>query len=1818
MPNSATEHSALQQYLWDVFLLILLLLLLLPKSIDAKSSDAKPPDAKSSEPIISVVDTQAESQSFIGLETIAQWYGGDIDYETMSIAWGDMDDDGDLDLAVGNRNGPNLVYVNKHDTHLTHPELTTTDNIFSATPIWTSTQTDQTYAVAWGDVDKDGDLDLAVGNRNGRSRVYENEDGLLLTNPIWSSSQSRDTRSIAWADVNNDGFLDLTLGNRDTPVEIYHNQNGTLANTVYWAANEGESTLSIAWADVNGDALPDLAVGNEIHPLRLYLNTGTTLSNTPTWSATSVDSITSLAWADVNGDGLIDLATGNRNASNHVYLNQGSLLEPTPSWSSTEADETWSVAWADVDNDGDLDLMSGNSNGVLKLYVAEQIEGITQLGDTAVWTSGVTDNTRSVAFADVDGDGDIDMATGNLRRPNKLYRNQLVALGNAAEWSSADSLSSYDAAWGDVDDDGDIDLAVANWNDRNQLFLNVAGALQTTASWFSDASNQTVALAWGDMDGDTDLDLAVVNRDAADAVYLNQNGILETSPSWQADVQTGVNDNGSDIAWADIDNDRDLDLAIAIFGGPTLLYMNQGTSLETSPAWLSDEIENSTSLAWGDADNDGDLDLAVGNYRAANQLYLNDAGILQEAAMWSSVDKDETESVAWGDINRDGLLDLVVGNRHADNKVYFNIGGTLATQAGWRSNDADETLSVTLADVDSDGDLDLAAGNREGVAKVYLNQHGELTETALWHSAEQGAFHDVALADVNIDGYLDLAVTNADGVNYLYPYHLPTSPLLSQLANTADSLMQIDQTLLAPANHYALSTVNDDGLIAVPYQLSSSIAPNATLRGFFSNDGGVWNSATPADDVSGVSTNQEQFYSWDIYGSGFFGQNANTSLRLEAYPSPGLVINNLPAIPQRPLWKAQTRPFRTQGNAIQVLRYDKTPSAGAIVYRIPADATAGDVIAASDGIPAHTDSQGILQSSAAFDVGDQDSDRFVALSPIESTASYTVYHTSATPTTLGLDLSPAANNGLHTLTSSDENPLILFNLTVSLEWDARNDDNFMVQLNTDLRRTSELLYDWTNGQAALGDMTIYHDKTYWDAADLQIFASNRLRPNADIGGIVENVENETILLNEGAANEESMLVHYVPGAVRMGVVWNRFDDSVSTVSDDWPRALAHELGHYLFFLQDNYLGLDEENTLISVDTCPSAMSNPYRDAQTEFHPEIDWLPNCAQTMNQRLLGRWDWETITVHYPMLNAPTQSLANLNQGPTNLQLNVTQIRVVEPATEVNTFDAPLFSLIDANGGRYQPGKQARAFLFKADPERLIDVGRPTQDFVRAWGSEPGDRLCVFETESLRTGCETLADESDSVTLSVDETWQPRVRFSIVTSSTIQVQVDGLASNLTLQAQLFPRKVETSDAESTGTPTTIQLAYQNNRYQGTFNLTEPATAAQVALWVGTSGEAAGSGDRLLVLDYGLGGAPLELDDYGLLARNNRPAQLIDNHVDNAPAISSDGQVMLFVPQDEFLPGEFHTLQSTPFLPASPNWLTVIGKGYYLSASANAPDLDGASLRFRYLVDEVPAGEEAFLRVYRYDDTSNTWNRLPTALTTDSALAEAIARVPGPGLYALMSTLEVPIETAGWNLISYPVQDVRPIADALASIEGQYTTLFAYDTQDPNDPWKGYSADPATPDWVNEFAELEFARGYWIYVTEPVTISMSSTPQMVMMQAATHAPLSPSTTPPSTFYGEVVGADGFTPTANQRVTIWAGDMLCGSGLTKLMDDAVVYAVDAHAIGPCSNSGQELTFHVDGHEMNGRGMWQNDVFQPLMLEPGGAISMMQIYLPMVR
>ena len=832
-----------------------------------------------------------------------------------------------------------------------------------------------------------------------------------------------------------------------------------------------------------------------------------------------------------------------------------------------------------------------------------------------------------------------------------------------------------------------------------------------------------------------------------------------------------------------------------------------------SAVWSSAETNNTTSIAWGDYDGDGELDLAVGNYGQPIRLYHNDNGTLTPSAVWSSAEANNTYAVAWGDYDGDGDLDLGVGNWSQPTRIYRNDSGTLTRNAVWSSVEANNTKSVAWGDYDGDGDLDLAVGNAGQPNRLYRNSRDA--------RSSPGAVPSVSVT--------------RPGPN---------------------------------ADFYSAPKIQVGPTIPITYTVSHPQAHRVkSIHAYYSPDGGgFWLPATATGDTitTNLVTTGTYTFNWDVFADSFFGRSDDVVFRLVAIPDIAPRPNQVAGPYLYGGYSAATFPFRVRGTQVRVIS-GTVPVPNAIVYRLPAgQSVRAQPIADEAGDPFRTDGQGYLQGRGQIAIGD----RLIALLPISSTTEYQLYYTSAAPTPTGLNAYVVTANGVQTLTVSAHNPLVLFNLDVSLEWDARQDTAYLNQLGFNLQRASEVLYDITNGQAALGSVTIYHNREQWNDAHIRIFANNQLRPFANQGGIVTSPITDPI----------TSTVVYVPGQLSMGATWNRYGNAGIALGEDWPRTLAHELGHYALYLDDDYLGLNAQGQFMPVSTCAGTiMSDAYRDDYSELHGPTHWLRDCADTLSNRSTGRSDWETALTFYPALY-----LAD-NPGPSSLPLAVTQVNFVEPITPTTTLPDPRFYLVTSGGTSVQPGNRAQAYLFRDD--QLFNLGRPVVDQVLARGAQPDDRVCVFELEVGRLGCKTVsANDNQQLTLYAVSDWQPDVRITPVNSQTVNLQVLNLPSGLSLTYASLRRYWALHQPPSLS-PSQIPPTF----YSGTFNLSEPVLEASVHVWVDEADPR-----REIVAYYSLGGNPGNMrSGYG-----NMRSGYGNMRSGFAPVLSGDGQVILYSAQ--------------------------------------------------------------------------------------------------------------------------------------------------------------------------------------------------------------------------------------------------------------------------------------------------------------------------------
>ncbi|HSH01741.1 MAG TPA: FG-GAP-like repeat-containing protein [Anaerolineae bacterium] len=1765
--------------------------------------------------------------------------------------WGDYDGDGDLDLAVADFyfESENYVYENVDSQLILN---------VAAGFGWQADQSWTTTDVEWVDWDGDGDLDLSFTNEDSFDEVYENDGTTLVLSPTiglgWTSDVISPSVGMSWGDWDGDGDLDLAVGYDREKNRIYENIGGDLvfdpAQGLGWEAPISERTTAVDFGDWDGDGDLDLAVGNRENS-RVYENVGGELLNGNGWGWIDPNPfwVRDVRWGDWDGDGDLDLAMIAGVAV--VYENVGRDFKLSTDegfgWISPERFISSRIVWGDMEGDGDLDLLVGNQGAPTNYaYVYENIGGdflgqaLPIVGEHGSW-------------GDIDGDGDLDLGLavgfGDTMILINRFRDNQGLVNNAPRITVDYPVNGQEATSGGsavILTDSVIPITYTLSDPEYQpagrvaMFYSLNGggewlpAVAATGTLTTNVPTVAAPVANNDiLTTSMDVPLTV----AAPGLLANDVGnqtVLVTPPT-VGDVDLAV--DGSLVYTP----------AVGYVGTDTFSYRAYNSIYPSEPATVTMMIISNTAPV-------GQTDV----YTAYNSLTLSISvpGVLGN-------DEDGEGNVLSAVVVTPpltGSLNLASDGSFTYASPVSYTGITTFTYQAYDGALYSPPLIVTLnvTDVIPAGIFGCnvpAADFETGLPATWSPV--VYTGPVVWSTTDDGASCGVP----NVTpGSGEAACADADWLNEVaQPYNTGLVTNLFDLMGQSGATLQfnyafeelgvsaLDVDIYSAGSWQNLWQINTTAVGTQTLDLGPYLGQtDLQIRFRFSGDDWDWyaqvdnvalsctgslaegpgsaNEVVADAEAEAVTNNQallpatHVFY-WDTFASGFFGQSDDVRVRFEVYAQdnsqPMSGTYQYPNLtPSSALWPYATTassPFRARGTQIRVFggAEANTPIPNALVYRLPAgQASDGQLLVDNAGKPLTTDNQGYLQGQAQLAVGDQ----LMAMVPITATDAYTLYFTSGTPITTGLALDTVDAPGTQTLIVSATKPLLLFNIDVSLEWDATNDNLFLETLATVIGYSSDVLYDVSNGQAALGKVRLYQNRENWHEADILMYAANDIHPSATMGGIVTTPTHD-IGLTGVITNA------YRPGVIRMGSNWDPFGESQADFTQDWWQVLTHELGHYLFFMPDNYIGSDETG-MLATDCIGSFMTTSYDDAYTEFLPQADWVGDCLLTLAAQTTGRPDWETITTFYPMLNAPASRFEN--SGPSLLPLSVIDVDIITPASSGMVQAGRNYTLRDAGTGQVVTAAQARGYLRQTNntadltDDAIIPLGVTNAggDRLKVRGAKAGDEVCIVDISQnpAYLGCETVDSLSSSIDVYSVADWQPNILVKSITSETLAITVTQYVSPAQMNVQVLPAYglpgvanviTSTWGALSVVDPSnpvtfTGQIHLDYLTFEGTVRVWVPGTVpGTVPTWQGFTdfaisldawgGESAVWGGESAVWSgesaiWG-GESAIWGGESAVWGGPSRPW--------GAPSVSTDGQLIILNFDDPYGPTGIGSMQSLASLSTLPSWLTLVGDAYNVQLRPGFSRSVTRTVAIDYLQRQVPDGYENTLTMYHSPDDGKTWRRLPTNLDVEENRAVAFMDSSQPqGIYALIATIRMSPFTVGWNLFGYPVNETRPISIALASIDGAYNSVYHYNAYTAQ--WLLYDT-PVVKDYpsyaglVNDLDDLQFGFGYWLYATEPITLFLGVPIDSSNSLMDTSASL--FSFPPMTLFGPVTGTPTFTPTAGMAIDAYIDGVLCGTGNIVDWNSQLAYKlqVKANSGDGCGTNGVTVTFRLDGELMIG-------------------------------
>ena len=554
-------------------------------------------------------------------------FGSRVDYASVTsnqtLAMGDVDGDGDLDLMTGaNVSGSQSLALLLNDSH----------GVFAAAALFDG---GANMSLALRDLDGDTDLDLVAvsGAQLGSILVIANDgtgefDRLAIDQRKFYTLGGSSLGPITLGDLDGDSDLDIAISH------LYDNDVSVLLND-----GSGGFGTPTAQSDVFVARYLEYAAGNRT----IHVTIG-----------------------DIDGDGDMDIAAANRDdRSVTLLLNDGAAGFGARQFPTGLRPE--SLALGDVNGDGILDAVTGNEGSSGDAVSVLLGDGSGGFGPRQVLAAGAS--TRTVALGDVDGDGDLDLVTAGYTGFDNagtihLLRNDGAGNFSAAETVFSGNLRPLSMALGDVNGDGNLDIATANnsqfgGQDSVAWFVNDgSGGFNLVGLSFVSGLDGPESVTLGDVNGDGALDLVVVNTSPNRVMVMFNDGF----DGFGAATSFDVGSSPRYVRLADLDGDGDLDLTTSnINGGNLTVLFNNGSGSFSNRREFATGPHPRT-LAVGDIDGDGDLDIVTASTSGGPQslfILVNDGDGGFDRRLDYIVGSRHTYDVRLGDVDGDGDVDIV-------------------------------------------------------------------------------------------------------------------------------------------------------------------------------------------------------------------------------------------------------------------------------------------------------------------------------------------------------------------------------------------------------------------------------------------------------------------------------------------------------------------------------------------------------------------------------------------------------------------------------------------------------------------------------------------------------------------------------------------------------------------------------------------------------------------------------------------------------------------------------------------------------------------------------------------------------------------------------------------------------------------------------------------------------------------------------------------------------------------------------------------------------------------------------------------------------
>jgi len=831
---------------------------------------------------------------------------------SFSVVVGDFDGDGKPDIAASNMTSNTISFFKN----------TSANGIISFAARVDFSIGSQPISIAAGDIDGDGKLDICSVNQNGNTFsviLNTSTNGTISFAARTYYTTGSSPRGIAIGDLDGDGKLDVAIGNSGAAtISVFRNLSttGSASFSTKQDYNISTTPVTLSISDMDGDGKPDVAAacagGNFVSIIRNNCSVGSLLfDNGVNYTATSTYNLT---LNDLDGDGKPDIISGTGANTFSVLRNQ--IGEPTiTSFTPTSAASGASVIISGTNFTGTTSVTFGGvaaaSFTVVSSTAIIATVGSGASGDVSVITPNGTASLSGfnlivpvptiTSFAPASGAiGTTVTITGknfsSTAANNAVYFGAAKAIVSAATTTSltvtvplgatyqpitvtTNNLSAFSAnpfvvtfagggiaftastfktkidfkadsgsnslASTDFDGDGKIDLIVTNSSANSLSILRNISTLGNI-SFAAKTNFTTSGRPWGvcvfDFDGDGKADIAAPNySNNTVAIFRNTSTPGVISLSTEIDYATGSSPNF--VTVNDFDGDGKPDIVVAnSYSATVSVYLNTSTPGNISfGAKIDFNVGGHPNvITIADIDGDGKADIISANQTSNSISVLRNistgVGNINFATQATFASGGTPYPIAVGDIDGDGKLDIVTGNANVATVSVFKNNSTVgsvsfATHVDYSTGSGTVPIAMAITDLDGDGKLDISVAGASPTNVVSnlrnLSTSGNINFDPTVNYATGSAPYSVVIGDLDGDGKPDIAVANANSSSVSVLRNQTGEPVITSFTPTSQSNGQ--SVIISGANFTGATAVSFGGVAAASFSVVSSTAIIATV-----------------------------------------------------------------------------------------------------------------------------------------------------------------------------------------------------------------------------------------------------------------------------------------------------------------------------------------------------------------------------------------------------------------------------------------------------------------------------------------------------------------------------------------------------------------------------------------------------------------------------------------------------------------------------------------------------------------------------------------------------------------------------------------------------------------------------------------------------------------------------------------------------------------------------------------------------------------------------------------------------------------------------